>query len=276
MAGQLRPDLYEAGERSAVISRVTAKTAGVTLAALLAAAAPGCESPTQPGGGSPRADTLQHATTHFVFHYIAADAPSIPAVAAYVEAHWPRIVSDLRAGEMPVVQVHLYDTHDAMAEAVRPFVGSIPTWASGLVTGVDRIHLISPARSGEPVERFRVNVLHEFAHCVTLRVNAAVANNPRWLWEAVALFEAQQRVDPRTLPYVASGQLPGLAALSDMSNRQIYDVGFLLGEFIVENGGLDALRALIVGRGDTAAVLGLDTPAFEAQWRQFIQARYGV
>lgn len=276
MARQPRPDLHEAGERSAVITRAAAATAGVALAALLIAAAPGCKSPTQPDGESPRAETLQHATTHFVIHHTAADAASIPAVAAYLEEHWPRIVADLRAGDMPVVQVHLYDTHDAMADAVRPFAGSIPAWASGLVTGVDRIHVISPARSGEAVERFRVNVLHEFAHCVTLRVNAAVANNPRWLWEAVALFEAQQRVDPRTLPYVASGQLPGLAALSDMSNRQIYDVGYLLAEFIVETGGLDALRALIVGRGDTAAVLGLDTPAFEAQWRQFIQARYGV
>ena len=49
-----------------------------------------------------------------------------------------------------------------------------------------------------------VAIVHEFAHCASMRVNPAIANNPRWLWETVALYEAGQIVDPRTLPYMTA------------------------------------------------------------------------
>ena len=38
--------------------------------------------------------------------------------------------------------------------------------------------------------------VHEFAHGVSLHVNPRFGNNPRWLWEAVAIYE---QADPDAL-----------------------------------------------------------------------------
>jgi len=43
-----------------------------------------------------------------------------------------------------------------------------------------------------------VNVVHGFCHAVSLYVSPTFGNNPRWLWEAVALYENAEFVDPRT------------------------------------------------------------------------------
>jgi hypothetical protein len=237
--------------------------------------APACGStPTDPDEVVAR--SLQLTTAHFIFQYPEADASAVAAIAPAVEDRSRRIVEDLRAGGMAPVHVHYYATNSEMASAVRPIAGDIGPSVTGLVTGADRIDVLSPARTGQSSEDAIVTVLHEFAHCVTLHIDAAAGNNPRWLWETIALYEAGQRVDPRTLSYMVAGQVPTLAALSDMSNRQIYEVGFVLGEFIVELGGLGALRDLIVRHGDTAGVLGLDTAAFEARWHDFLRQRYGL
>ena len=68
-------------------------------------------------------------------------------------------------------------------------------------------------------------------HSVTLRVNPAFANNPRWLWESIALYEARQFVDPRGLSFMASGQPPTFDQLSAIEDTRIYDVGHVIAEF---------------------------------------------
>jgi hypothetical protein len=53
----------------------------------------------------------------------------------------------------------------------------------------------------------------------------------------------------------------------------VYDVGFRLGEFIVEQRGLDGLRALMTSNADTRAVFGLSTEEFLDQRFAWAQAR---
>jgi hypothetical protein len=126
------------------------------------------------------------------------------------------------------------------------------------------------------VDGVALNATHEFAHIVTLLINPGFANNPRWLWEATALYVNGERVDPRTLGYMTSGQPPTLQALnSDITaSVQIYQVGYTLAEFVVETYGRDALLRLVRANGDLAAVLGLTPARFERDWYAFVQARY--
>lgn len=98
------------------------------------------------------------------------------------------------------------------------------------------------------------NAVHELCHSVSLYVNPSFANNPRWLWESVALYEN------------------GDADVT--TGRQVYEVGYLIGEFVVARGGLPALRDLIRTPGDTAAVLGLSPAQFEAAWYAYVRERY--
>jgi hypothetical protein len=230
-------------------------------------------SPTAP---SP-AQFATFQSPHFSFRYTPRDASSIAQTAAAVEAEFARITADLAVTQMPTVVVTLYGGADALRQAVAPIVGPLPSFAVGLATGVDAIHILSPNLAATWSYRDAiVSTVHEFAHCVSLRVNPGFANSPRWLWESVALFEAGQIPDPRTQIYFRSGPLPSLAQLNAVENTMIYEVGGTLGLFIVETRGLETLRALIRANGDLRRVLGTTDAAFLDDWAGFVRSFYHI
>lgn len=65
-------------------------------------------------------------------------------------------------------------------------------------------------------------VVHEFTHTVTLKLlldhepqpvnsknlDKKFSTFPTWLWESISVYEAQQFVDPKSLPYLNNGQHP--------------------------------------------------------------------
>jgi hypothetical protein len=230
-------------------------------------------------GGSPAAPAptpasselaLRLQTPHFRLFTDKAPEEVLRAVGDRLEAELPRLQSDLGVASIRTVEVRVWHDEAAWyAEAQRYFGRRIE--ASGYVTGPDGIRVLA-------VSQVARNASHELAHCVSLYVNPRIANNPRWLWESVAIYENGERVDPRTLSYLSAGQPPTLAALNAdvTSSRQIYELGYLIGEFVVARGGLPALVALIRTNGDTQAVLGLSEAAFEQAWYAFVRERYGL
>ena len=120
------------------------------------------------------------------------------------------------------------------------------------------------------------NVVHEFVHAATLGVNPAFANDRRWFWETVALYENGERVDPRSLDYLVRDAFPTLQQLNADANagRQIYEVGYLLGEFIVTRSGRATFVELIRTNANLSSVLGLSAPEFESAWQAFVRQRY--
>lgn len=243
-------------------------------AAILCAACGG--SPAGPSSAPADSANLTHTTSHFAFHYSNADTALVASIASIAEREHARIVSDLEAASMPVVHVRYYPTHDALAAAVRQVAGEIPPWASGLVTGPDQIHLLSPAAVGASAESAAVSVVHEFSHCVLLRIEPRVANNPRWLWESVALWEARQFVDPKRVTYLVEGHPPSLAELSSFDNTRVYEVGYLIAEFIVARWGQPGLPALVHAFGDTQGALGIAQADFEREWYAAARSKYGL
>jgi hypothetical protein len=202
------------------------------------------------------------------------DAGTVAATAAAVEAHHARIVDDLGVPGMPPVRVTLYPDVDALRAGVSPIVGPVPAFATGLATGPADIHVLSPnqgARWSYPVGV--TAIVHEFAHCASMRLNPSIANNPRWLWESVALYEAGEVVDPRTLGYMTAGQPPTLAELNRIDDTRIYQVGGLMGAFVVETWGREALRDLVRTNGALQG-LGVDEAAFASRWFEYARARY--
>jgi hypothetical protein len=110
---------------------------------------------------------------------------------------------------------------------------------------------------------------------VTLVANPSFANNPRWLWEAVALYEAGQVVDPRGLAYMTSLQPPALADMNSFADLRIYDVGGLIGAFVVDTWGQEALARLVRANGNASAVLGVDEATFVSRFLAYARSRYG-
>jgi hypothetical protein len=244
------------------------------LAGLTAACANG-GTPVSPSPQAPPAFQL-HATANFTFHYTSLDAATIADTAMRVEAEYARIVGDLQPASMSRITVFLYADVNALQAAVRPTAGTLPSFAQGLVTGSATVHVLSPNLSSTwPYAQGVSAIVHEFAHCVSLHVNTSFANNPRWLWESVAIYEAGQFVDPRTVAWVATGQVPALARLNGFDNSDVYDVGFVMAEFIVSGWGRDGLIALVRNNGNVAAVTGMTDAAFMAAWSEFVRTRYG-
>ena len=213
---------------------------------------------------------------HFVVRHAASDAAIVPAMTAALEDSYARILSNLRATGMPIVTLTLYSDHAALEAATRAIAGVVPPWTAGLVTSESQIHMMSPSIAGwGPLDRMVVNLVHEFAHCVSLHVNPRIANHPRWLWESVAIYEAGQRVDLRTIPYMTALAPPSFAALDDVEDTRVYDVGYSIGEFLVARWGQDALAGLVASGGDTAAALGAAPADVERAWFAFARDRYG-
>jgi hypothetical protein len=82
-------------------------------------------------------------------------------------------------------------------------------------------------------------------------------------------------VDPRGLAYMTSLQPPALAEMNSFSDLRIYDVGALIGAFIVDTWGREALPRLVGANGNVAAVLGVDEATFVSRWMAYTRSRYG-
>ena len=244
-------------------------------ASVVAAACGDAYMPTMPSPGAPAGAPF--VSEHFLFSYTDLDIKNIAQTASVVEAEYLRITQDLGASNMPPVNVWFYLTHRDLERAVDPVVGSIPKWSTGLVTAQNQIHMMSPNQGAYgPYSRRVSDLVHEFAHCVSINVNSRIGNNPRWLWESVAIYESGQLVEPKNVPYLVAGAPPSFATLNSMENTLIYDVGYTIAEFIVARGGAAALRQLIVNNGNVNATLGMNQASFERAWFEFVRARYGI
>lgn len=216
-----------------------------------------------------------YASAHFTFDYPPIDAATIAVTAAHLERENARVVSALGVTDMPRVQVTLYTDHTALEAATRTVAGVVPSWTYGLVTAENRIHCMSPNHpEWGPYDRRMSDLVHEFAHGVALHVNPRIANRPRWLWEAVALYEAGQKVDLRALPYMTEHRPPSFAELGSIEDKRIYDVGYSIAEFVVARWGAEGLQTLIRDNGDTAAALGVAQPEFETRWFAYVGTTY--
>jgi hypothetical protein len=216
-------------------------------------------------------------TAHFVFHYTAIDAGNIATTAARVEAEYARVLGDLGVEAMPPVHVTLYPEHRQLELATTALAGYVPQWTAGLVTSQTAIHMMSPNLSTwGNYDAMIGNIVHEFAHCVSLHINSSIANHPRWFWESVAIYESRQFVDPRTLSYMVNHQQPTFAQLDSIDDTRTYQIGYTIAEYVKEAYGADVLRELIVRNADTQAVLGVAQSQFERQWFDFVRQKYGI
>jgi len=230
----------------------------------------GAPSPPAAAGGT-------YSSAHFTFQYTTLDAGNIAATAAAVEREYARILADLRAETMPPVTVTFYLDHGALEAATRATAGIVPAWTAGLVTSQSHIHLMSPnLPAWGSYERMLSHLVHEFAHCVSLRRNPRIGNNPRWLWESVAIYESGQSVDLRSVDYMRALTPPPFETLNGFDNTRVYDVGYSIAEFVVARWGGAAIAELVTTNGDTSAVLGLSLAEFQRDWFAFARERYSL
>jgi hypothetical protein len=222
------------------------------------------------------ADPLEYSSTHFKFYITEFDRNSIVSITQHLENNYSRITGDLHATNLPIINIQFYSNQNALHQTLN-FPNS-PSWLVGAATAQNQIHMMSPnaPNLNRAFDEMLTILVHEFTHCITLNLAPRSGNNPRWLWEGVALYEAGQFVHPNRIAYLVNGNPPTLAGLNAnwQTNTQIYDVGYLLVEYIVETWGKPQLANLIRALGDIQAVLGINVTVFETGWYEFVKAKY--
>ena len=221
-------------------------------------------------------DNRIHKTEHFTIYYTELDDANIDIVADSLESNYVPILYRLQSDTMPMVKLHYYTNIEALKRAVKDVEPNLPDFAIGLATNISEIHLLSPNLQMLDFQFMVKNTIHEFVHCVSYNINPSIANNPRWLWEAVAQFESGQVYNPTTLQYLVDQKPPSMESLNQFSNMYIYEVGGFIAQFLKANYGEHILHELIENNGDIEKSLGLKESEFTDAWFGFVKETYGI
>lgn len=213
--------------------------------------------------------TLVKSTDHFIFLYSEIDSLSIGQLARRLEHDYHKILSDFGIEELPKTKVRVYPDKETFHRGINfPYA---PDQLLATAFGKDDFRMTSPNSVNDEDSAMLVNmVTHEFTHCVHLNIDYS-PNNPRWLWEGIANFEAGWFVNPAEIEVVRTKTIPPLSMLN---NGLEYDLGYVIVEAIKEIWGFDKVIELIRKRGDTMAVFHIDQNAFESTVYEHIYKKY--
>jgi hypothetical protein len=152
-----------------------------------------------------------YTTKHFKIFHSSLDDRNIKEIADSLEVNYTRIITSLRSRELSVVSIYFYSDAANFRDGVKSWARNLPSWTTGLTRGDSAIHIISPDAPNQDYNEMIKSTIHEFAHCVSRYINNTIANNPRWLWEAIAIYESNQKPDPRQLSYLVNQKPPTLS-----------------------------------------------------------------
>jgi hypothetical protein len=220
-------------------------------------------------------------TQHFTFLFSSRiDTGTIINLAHALEDNYARIGNDLKTKPADNIKTNIYAQRWRYIKATR-------NWsASGNIEGISKLHFVEQAWGEGDSKKVAV---HEFSHTVTLKLlldngtqpvnskdfDKKFSTFPIWLWEATSVYEAEQFVDPKTLPYLSNGQYPSLSELnSRLKGGKIYSCGYTIIEYILSKYGRDNLINLIKNYGDLKKTLNASDDQVSKEWYQFVKEKY--
>jgi hypothetical protein len=209
---------------------------------------------------------------HFTFLLYDGLSQSLLApIQSKLDENYLRVLSDLDVSTMDKVSVRIWNNETNFLDNMESSIGRRYTGASGWVYSSTDVRVLY---RGDYTSQI---ALHEFCHAVSLVVNNQIGNNPRWLWEAIAIYEAGEFVNPKTISYLVSGSFPTMVELNSDFNsggNKIYSVGYLLSEYIISSWNRTRYINLIKSNGNIQQTLEITTQQFEVGWKNFVIAKY--
>jgi len=211
---------------------------------------------------------FQKSTEHFLLRYSAGDSITVDSIATDMEKNYKRILHDFKLESIPTVTVRIYPDLESFHRGIN-FPGA-PDQVLATAFGKDDIRMVSPNNAGPERWMLSYAAPHEFTHCVHLNIDYS-PNNPRWLWEGVAQYEAGWFFDPAELENIKKKEFPSLA---ELNNGMEYMLGFVIVEAIKDLWGFDTVINLIKNQGDVQTVLDIDQRNFEEKIFERIYSKY--
>ena len=192
----------------------------------------------------------------------------IQHVEQVISEHKDEMVARYEVKEMPLVTIKIWSDRKSFEESY----GENAEYVHGYV-----VQDLWEARFFNGRPQLGYGVLHEYVHLVHLALNPSFNNNPRWLWEAVAVYESgrppiQKLAD---LKCFAKEKYPTIEEL-DTHPFNIYRVGFYLTDYIVKTWGQESLTQLIKSNGNINKTLDISIKEFEKNWIDFLKNKHGL
>jgi len=202
---------------------------------------------------------------------------SINDIKTELERNYNRILKDFEIESMPPIIINVYPSVEKFHEAMNS--PNSPNWFVGIAQGSFGISMVSPDGDGltHSYDEILQVAVHEFTHCITLRVNSNAQKLPRWLVEGIALYEANQSIDLNKLDYLKKDEIPKLHDLNSTNPEKIglvYHFGYSIIEFIEENWGMETVIELIRNDGNIKEVIGISETDFQNDWHKLINDKY--
>ncbi|MCK5146999.1 hypothetical protein KAR48_09605 [bacterium] len=214
---------------------------------------------------------MQFESTNFQCFCLDEDTLSMHRAFNELEANYARILVSLEVENLPQIKVKAWSNQATFYEEMAvAFNGLVYQGATGYLNGMHEIRLLYPYVN-------EMTFVHEFVHVVSLAVNPTISNNPRWLWEAVAIYGSGDFTNPANLSYIRNGAYPTLNELNtdfNNSNHYIYQLGYVIAEYIVETWGQPTLVELIRQNGNVDGVLEMTETEFETRLYNYITEKY--
>ena len=211
------------------------------------------------------------------FRYVIYDnlpKSIIPNINKMLKEQKSRLLSDFNLSSMETVTVRIWGNEEAYLSEQQSAIGRRYPGSRGYVT------LKKGSKPGElrllgGGENISNTALHEFVHLVTLEVNPSFANNPRWLWESIAIYKTERQWKYSEQPNLIRGPFEHMAqALMIGETGSIYEIGYTLGEFIENSWGNQAFSLLIKSNGDFSAVTDKTMDKIFLEWKGFVTRKY--
>lgn len=230
--------------------------------------------------------TRTFSTAHFVVHHVPTDSSAARALAGVLEENYSNVlrVFDLNALSGPV-HAEVYPDIESYHFAVGN--SDAPASDVGMAVDDDRFRIVSPLNPGRYHSRSSIlkAAVHEFAHCVHYqfiaqsteaeKISMGNYDEAPWLFESMASYAAGQFYEPGRFDYLKAGHYPTLDKLNQVEDGgKVYDIGYIVVDFIQKRWGHDGLIRLVKNNGDIHSALGINTADFEDAFHSYMRDTY--
>jgi hypothetical protein len=193
------------------------------------------------------------------------------AIEAKIKGIYKRIFEDFNLIKNQTCTIYIWENYEEFLNEQERKMGAKHLGVQGYIFSRNDIALYNNNRIIENAE-------HEFVHIASSYLNERFGNNPRWLWESVAIYEAGEFNEPKNIDYLRNGNFSTISELNGMVNaivpNKIYQTGYLLSEFIINEWNRSTYLKLIKSSGNINLTLKVSEQEFERKWKLYISKKY--
>lgn len=186
-----------------------------------------------------------------------------------------QLLEDFKLDGMPEVLVRIWDSETTFLAEQEKAIGKRFPGSFGYVLP-RKGAASSEMRLLNKNQNIADTALHEYVHLITLEINPKFANNPRYLWEAIAIYKSEDSWKYAEQPDMIRSRFEALAQLlfTKGDTGAVYELGYTIGQYIAETWGEEAFIELIESNGDFSGLTDKPIDEIFQDWKEFVEATY--